>query len=75
MEKFVLIRWPDSQLLFDMPWFDQCVLSDKDSHGSAAYFIPEEKYGEYVNYQKEFWENLYNENELYKLEGNMEMEP
>ena len=44
MEKYVLVMWPESQALFEQPWFDDCVLAM--SIESSAYFVPENRYNE-----------------------------
>ena len=42
MERYVLVRWPESQHLMEQEWFDECVLAI--SIESSAYFVPEERY-------------------------------
>lgn len=41
---YVLVRWPESQLLMDEDWFDsECHLADMNRDmtvGNSAYFIP-----------------------------------
>lgn len=40
---YVLVRWPESQLLMDEKWFDsECFLADmkNDTIGNSAYFVP-----------------------------------
>lgn len=48
MEKYVLITWPDSQILMEKEWFDECILMNDakklDDIGSSAYFVPEDRY-------------------------------
>ncbi len=41
MEKFILVQWPDSQILMEQEWFDSCVLDTEGIYGSSAYFVPE----------------------------------
>ena len=47
MEKFILISWPESQILMEQEWFDECILMNDENHleniGSSAYFVPEER--------------------------------
>jgi hypothetical protein len=56
MQKYVLIQWPDSQALMDMPWFKECVFCmDLEGHeevGDSAYMIPEERYEEFMKETK-----------------------
>lgn len=53
MDKYVLVTWPESQELMEEDWFDECILmNDLDrlnDIGSSAYFVPEERYNEYLN--------------------------
>lgn len=48
MDKYVLVCWPESQLLMDVEWFDECILMNDIEHladiGSSAYFVPEDRY-------------------------------
>ena len=48
MEKYVLVCWPESQMLMDVEWFDECILMNDMEHladiGSSAYFVPEDRY-------------------------------
>ncbi len=48
MEKYVLVCWPESQLLMEQEWFKECILMNDEQHleeiGSSAYFVPEERY-------------------------------
>lgn len=48
MDKYVLVLWPDSQMLMEEDWFDECILMNDDNHldeiGSSAYFVPEYRY-------------------------------
>lgn len=49
-EKYVLVCWPESQILMEQEWFDECILMNDENHlqeiGSSAYFVPENKYNE-----------------------------
>ena len=39
--EYVLVQWPETQVLMDYPWFDsETSLADFDKFGSSAYFIP-----------------------------------
>jgi hypothetical protein len=46
-EKFVLVQWPESQILMEQTWFDECILMNDENHldniGSSAYFVPESR--------------------------------
>lgn len=38
---YVLVQWPESQVLMDYDWFDhETSLADFDKFGSSAYFVP-----------------------------------
>jgi hypothetical protein len=46
--KYVLIQWPESQLLMDYEWFNtECYLANNERTlediGSSAYFVPEDR--------------------------------
>ena len=47
MDEYILITWPDSQVLMDYEWFDECILMNDEKHldniGSSAYFIPKNR--------------------------------
>ena len=58
MNKYVLVCWPESQLLMDEEWFwDECILMNDMEHladiGSSAYFVPEDRYLEYLELTSE----------------------
>ena len=38
--EFILVQWPDSQILMEQEWFDDCVLDVECRYGSSAYFVP-----------------------------------
>lgn len=38
--EFILVQWPDSQILMEQEWFDDCVLDAEGRYGSSAYFVP-----------------------------------
>ncbi len=44
---YVLVMWPQSQLLMEEEWFNECILMNDENHlediGSAAYFVPIER--------------------------------
>lgn len=48
MQKYILVQWPDSQMLMDHPRFNECLFIDNiDGHndvGSSAYMCPEDLY-------------------------------
>ena len=50
MEEYVIMQWPDSEILREMDWFDECVLINDDVSiqlfGIAAYFVPKKIYEE-----------------------------
>jgi hypothetical protein len=57
MEKYVLVTWPQSQMLMEEEWFDaECILMNDENHleeiGSSAFFVPQERYEEFVNKNK-----------------------
>jgi len=42
---YVLVKWPESQILMDFEWFDhEASLADFDKFGSSAYFIPQSRW-------------------------------
>jgi len=47
---YVLVTWPESQMLMEYDWFDQCILINDEKHleiyGSSAYLVPEHLYVE-----------------------------
>ncbi len=53
MKKYVLVPWPDSQILMDNPRFHECLFVDylegHDDPGSSAYMCPEDLYNEVYN--------------------------
>jgi len=49
---YILIQWPDSQMIMEEPWFNECLLANPNSQetewiGSSAYFVPIEYYKKY----------------------------
>ncbi len=48
MDKYVLVCWPESQMLMGMEWFNECILMNDIDHlaeiGSSAYFVPADRY-------------------------------
>lgn len=50
MDTFVLVTWPESQLILEEDWIDECILMNDenhlDSYGSSAYFVPTYRYKE-----------------------------
>ena len=49
--EYTLVLWPESQLLMEQEWFQECFLaqptSDEQSWvGSSAYFVPVERLAE-----------------------------
>lgn len=49
-EKYILVCWPESQILMEEAWFDECILMNDENHlqeiGSSAYFVPENRFNE-----------------------------
>lgn len=45
---YVLVTWPESQLLMEYEWFDECILINEekeiDLFGPSAYYVPEDLY-------------------------------
>lgn len=42
---YVLVQWPETQVLMDYDWFDEeACLADFDKFGSSAYFIPQTRW-------------------------------
>ncbi len=51
LDKYILLRFPESQDIMDQDWFNECFLADDiDMFGSSAYFVPEERYKEFTNF-------------------------
>lgn len=48
MDEYVLVTWPESQMLMEYEWFSECILMNDDNHldefGSSAYFVPKHLY-------------------------------
>lgn len=48
MKKYILVTWPDSQMLLDQKRFNECLfvqdLDGHDSVGSSSYMCPEDLY-------------------------------
>lgn len=53
MEKYILVQWPESQMLMEHQRFNECLLvQDTDDHdevGSGAYMCPEDLYEQIFN--------------------------
>ena len=54
MENYIVVTWPESQSLMDYDWFeDECELINTkkgiDKYGSAAYYVPIDRYNEIKN--------------------------
>ena len=51
MERYYLVLWPESQLLMEESWFEECMLMNDGNHldniGSSAYFVPEVRYKQF----------------------------
>jgi hypothetical protein len=62
MDKFIVVMWPESQILMDMPNFEHNSLLIND--GSLY-----EKYGDSAYMVNEAWLDLYNESQLNALEN------
>lgn len=54
--KYILVQWPDSQILMENKRFNECLLvQDIDGHeevGSSAYMCPEDLYDEIQSLNK-----------------------
>ena len=48
-----IVLWPESQLLMEEEWFDECVLAP-ESFGRASYFVPEHRYKQWKGIPQEF---------------------
>lgn len=50
MKKYILVTWPESQMLMEHPRFSECLFVDylegHDDPGSSAYMCPEDLYKE-----------------------------
>ena len=59
-EKYILVCWPDSQILMEQHWFDECILMNDVNHlseiGSSAYFVPETRYNELNSLESQSYE-------------------
>jgi hypothetical protein len=43
-KKYILVDWPESQVLMDYEWFDkEAILADWVKCGASTYFIPEHR--------------------------------
>jgi hypothetical protein len=56
MKKYILVQWPESQMLMEHEGFDECLfVNDIEVHeevGSSAYMCPEDLYNEiFINVQ------------------------
>lgn len=50
--KYILVLWPESQMLMEEFWFNECILYqafDNQEHLDSAYFVPEERYNQWIN--------------------------
>jgi len=60
---YVLVKWPETQELMDLDWFDkETSLADFSKFGSSAYFIPQLRW-------LEVQEDRKNESDLNALES------
>lgn len=60
---FVLVQWPETQVLMDYDWFDaEASLADFYKFGNSAYFIPQQRW-------LEIQEDRKNESDLNALEN------
>jgi len=51
MTETVLIKWPQSQILMEQEWFDECILYNDDNDldyfddiGTQVYFVPKKRW-------------------------------
>ena len=53
MQKYILVEWPESQMLMEHQRFNECLfVQDIDEHvevGSSAYMCPEDLYEQIFN--------------------------
>ena len=53
MQKYILVEWPESQMLMEHQRFNECLLvqdiDDHDEVGSSAYMCPEDLYEQIFN--------------------------
>ncbi len=71
-KRYILVCWPESQILMEQIWFDECILMNDENHlqeiGSSAFFVPENRYNELTancnNMQNtmKYWMKFYDNN-------------
>lgn len=48
MKTYVIVEWPNSQIIMEQSWFNECYLiNDTEGivkHGFSAYFVPTIRY-------------------------------
>ncbi|WP_076380436.1 hypothetical protein [Filimonas lacunae] len=55
MQKYILITWPLSMLLFEHKRFDECYIAlavDQSKNIDSSYLVPEDLYEELIRQQK-----------------------
>jgi len=55
-EEYVIVVWPESQILMDEKWFNECVLINEEpllsQVGPSAYFVPKSRMEDYLKDKK-----------------------
>ena len=55
-EEYVIVVWPESQILMDEKWFNECVLINEEpllnQVGPSAYFVPKSRMKSYSKDKK-----------------------
>lgn len=48
-ENYVLVQWPESQMLTEQDWFDECIFVNEnlDEVGPQAYLVPANRFETY----------------------------
>ena len=50
--EYVIVEWPDSQIIMEQEWYDECYLINDDKglndFGSSAYFVPKKRFMELI---------------------------
>lgn len=53
MKGYIIITWPESQMLMEQKWFNECILINDEQgfieYGSSAYYVPKHRYIEMIN--------------------------
>ena len=50
MNEYILVQWPESQVIMEKEWFSECILMNDENLlnelGSSCYFVPKQYYTE-----------------------------